>query len=55
MSSPSSPILIGQPNGAVLRARVTIGINSLRAGDTGYFTGTGVDALVTKSILVPVP
>lgn len=53
-SSPSTPILIGEPNGVVLRARATIGIAGLPVGETAWFTGTTVAALVSQGVLVSV-
>lgn len=55
VSSRTAPILIGEEDGSLLRARVTIGIEGLRVGEVAWFTGTSVPALVAQAILVPVP
>lgn len=49
------PILIGEPDGSLLRARVTVTIEGLRPGDVAWFTGSSVPALVANAVLVPVP
>lgn len=54
-STRTEPILIGDPDGSLLRARATVGIEGLRVGMIGWFTGTGVAALVAAAVLVPVP
>lgn len=54
-SSRTDPILIGDPDDSLLRARPTVGIEGLRPGEVAWFTGTSVAALVAQAILVPVP
>ena len=54
VSSPDNPYLMGEANGQLLRARVTVATAGLTAGDVGWFTGTDVDAWVHERILVPV-
>lgn len=49
------PILVGDADGLLLRARTTIAMDGLRAGDMAWWTGTSVPGLVAGSILVPVP
>lgn len=54
-STPEEPILIGEADGGeVIRARVTLGMDGLRAGQIGWFTGSTVETLIAKKILVPV-
>lgn len=53
VGSRDDPIVIGDPTEGVTRARVTIAIEGLRAGDTGWFSGTSVPGLIASSILVP--
>lgn len=54
VSSPENPFLMGEPNGELLRARVTVATAGLTAGDVGWFTGSDVAAWVNERILVPV-
>lgn len=54
VSSRDNPILIGDQDGSLLRARATIGIEGAKTGDIAWFTGSAVQALVEQGILVPV-
>lgn len=53
-SSRERPILIGQPDGTLLRVRATIGIESIPTRAVAWVTGDGVAPLVAGGILVVV-
>lgn len=55
-STRENPTLLGTPteDGAVIRARVTVTMSGYRPGETGYFTGSRVEALIAGQQLVPV-
>lgn len=53
-SSRDKPIIVGpyDPAGPVLRVRLTVAMDGLRAGDIAYYTGGHVDALIAGKQLV---
>lgn len=53
-ASPSSPILIGDEGGAILRVRPTRVIDAMRTNYQYYVTGTGVQALLDDGSLVDI-
>ncbi len=51
-TSPTNPKLIGDPDGIVTRVRATVNFRGLKASETAWVTGTGVQAYVDQNILV---
>lgn len=54
VSTRDTPFIIGDPTETVMRARVTVSIEGLKAGAIGWFSGTTVPILVQRAVLVPV-
>lgn len=52
ISSPEDPIVLGDPVGAPIRARVTVSMDGLTSGDPGWFDGTDLAVYLDRRLLV---
>lgn len=53
-TSPSNPLLVGEPNGVVTRVKSTLNFRGLKPGAMAWVTGSNVDILVAQRTLVVV-
>ena len=50
MTTPDKPLVVGEPDGQVVRVRPTVNYRFLRVGVLAWVEGTGVNYLVESGI-----